>query len=139
MASLFDPATEAKKGKKVVAGAADKGVGIHYTDPATIMKIIDPVVIAPLRRAWDEVKAEIAGHRATRDAAKSAAARTRAEEAARAAWVAFRQRLGAFRVLDPACGSGNFLYLSLIHLKDFDLEVMRDGHRRWACRLMTSG
>ena len=37
----------------------DRGVGIHYTDEATIMKIIEPVVVAPLRREWEAVKAEI--------------------------------------------------------------------------------
>ncbi|MDA8230845.1 MAG: class I SAM-dependent DNA methyltransferase [Magnetospirillum sp.] len=125
MASLFDPAAKPKKGGK--AAPADKGVGIHYTDPATIMKIIEPVVIAPLRREWETVKAAIEGHRAARDTAKTDAARTRAENAARAAWTAFRERLGAFRVLDPACGSGNFLYLSLMRLKDFDLEVLTEG------------
>ena len=109
MASLFDPAAEAGKGRKSAAAAGDKGVGIHYTDPATILKIIEPVVVAPLRRRWQAVKAEIAAHRAARDRAKSESARTGAEESARAAWTGFRQHLGAFRVLDPACGSGNFL------------------------------
>ncbi|WP_316975813.1 class I SAM-dependent DNA methyltransferase [Shumkonia mesophila] len=127
MASLFDPAAKPGKSRKTVANPADKGVGIHYTDPATIMKIIEPVVVAPLRREWQAAKAEIATHRAARDRAKSDAARTRAENAARETWAAFRARLGAFRVLDPASGSGNFLYLSLIHLKDFDLEVLKEG------------
>ena len=36
---------------------------------------------------------------------------------------AFRERLRGFRVLDPACGSGNFLYLSLLTLKDLELRV----------------
>lgn len=127
MASLFDPKAKPGKGRKTVANPADKGVGIHYTDPATIMKIIEPVVVAPLRREWQAAKAGIVAHRAARDRAKSDAARTRAENAARDAWAAFRARLGAFRVLDPASGSGNFLYLALIHLKDFDLEVLKEG------------
>jgi type II restriction/modification system DNA methylase subunit YeeA len=48
---------------------------------------------------------------------------------ARDAYLQFRERLGRFRVLDPACGSGNFLYLSLWHLKDFDLRVMNEAKR----------
>ena len=36
---------------------------------------------------------------------------------------AFVDRLRAFRVLDPACGSGNFLYISLLALKDMELRV----------------
>jgi hypothetical protein len=118
-------------GTKPAGGAGmvtgDKGVGIHYTDPATIMKIIEPVVLAPLRREWQAVKADIARHRDARDRARTAAGRTRAENAARAAWTGFRERLARFRVLDPACGSGNFLYLALLHLKDFDLEVLKEA------------
>jgi hypothetical protein len=126
MASLFDPEAPKKRGAKLAA-AGDKGVGIHYTDPATIMKIVEPVVLRPLRREWEAAKLEIAKHRAARDKAKSDAARTKAETAARAVWARFREKLGAFRVLDPACGSGNFLYLALYHLKNFDLEVMNEG------------
>ena len=61
-------------------------------------------------------------------------ARTRHRDAARDAYLRFRDLLGRFRVLDPACGFGNFLYLSLKHLKDFDLQVIREA-RRSACRL----
>jgi type II restriction/modification system DNA methylase subunit YeeA len=124
MASLFDPAAPAKarRGQPV-----DRGVGIHYTDPATIMKIVEPVVLAPLRREWEAAKAEIAALRAKRDRAKSDGARTRAENEARSAWLKFRARLGRYRVLDPACGSGNFLYLALLHLKNFDEAVLAEG------------
>lgn len=45
---------------------------------------------------------------------------TRAENAAKSELEAFRKRLQSFRVLDPACGSGNFLYLSLLVLKDLE-------------------
>ncbi len=38
-------------------------------------------------------------------------------------YCAFRERLRGFRVLDPACGSGNLLYLSLLTLKDLELRV----------------
>jgi hypothetical protein len=128
MASLFDPKAAPKKKKGIEAWAAgDKGVGIHYTDPATIMKIVEPVVLRPLRHEWESVKAEIAKHRTARDWAKSDSARTRSEQAARDCWFTFRHKLGHFRVLDPACGSGNFLYLSLINLKDFDLKVIEEG------------
>jgi type II restriction/modification system DNA methylase subunit YeeA len=40
---------------------------------------------------------------------------------------AFLARLRAYRVLDPACGSGNFLYLSLQALKDLELRVATDA------------
>ncbi len=86
-----------------------KGVGIHYTDTATIMKIVEPVVLRPLEFEWETVKAAI-------DKAKG----TRKKDDL---YLTFRERLGAFRVLDPACGSGAFLYLALRHLKDFDRKV----------------
>ena len=48
------------------------------------------------------------------------AARTRALDKAEALHRAYLDRLKAFRVLDPACGSGNFLYLSLLELKNIE-------------------
>lgn len=128
MAGAFDgpagPATSAKGGPD---RGADRGVGIHYTDPDKIMKIVEPVVLRPLAAEWETARAGIAAARAKRDAATSDAARTRHEEAARALWWAFRERLGAFRVLDPACGSGNFLYMALVRLKDFDRRTQEEG------------
>lgn len=130
MASLFDAAAEIPSSQAGLfdGHGADKGVGIHYTDPDTIMKIIEPVVLRPLVREWEQVKAEVAKHRTVKKTAKTDRDREKAEQAARDAYFAFRTRLGAFRVLDPACGSGNFLYLALHHLKDFDLQVLREAN-----------
>lgn len=127
MASLFDPVSADRPSAAPSTGKADKGVGIHYTDPATIMKIIEPVVLRPLRREWEDVKAKVTAAQTKANAAGSDAARTRHRNVARETYLEFRQRLGRFRVLDPACGSGNFLYLALWHLKDFDLAVMSQG------------
>jgi hypothetical protein len=57
------------------------------------------------------------------NAAKSPTARTKARNEADAIYRAFLDRLRAFRVLDPACGSGNFLYLALLTLKDLEHRV----------------
>jgi type II restriction/modification system DNA methylase subunit YeeA len=46
---------------------------------------------------------------------------------AQAQYLGFLDRLRAFRVLDPACGSGNFLYMSLLALKDMELRVSIDA------------
>ena len=46
------------------------------------------------------------------------------DERARARLDAFRERLASVRVLDPACGSGNFLYIALRSLLDFEREVI---------------
>lgn len=90
-------------------------LGAHYTDPATIERIIDPVIRRPLLREWATAKEQIA--------AKLHKSKKRDDKAWRdalALHVGFLQRLAAYRVLDPACGSGNFLYLALKCLKDVE-------------------
>jgi type II restriction/modification system DNA methylase subunit YeeA len=102
-------------------------VGIHYTDEATIMKIIEPVVVAPLRREWERTKAEIREIEQRRARARAPAEKTKLLTKARRRYTDFRTSLGRYRVLDPACGSGNFLALSLRSLKDLDLSVLNDA------------
>lgn len=93
--------------------------GAHYTDPETIMKIVNPVVLEPWEREWETEKAELARllERAKRTVS----------EAAQQRYFAFLERLHQFRVLDPACGSGNFLYLALRGLKDFEKKVIHEA------------
>ena len=50
-----------------------------------------------------------------------------AMETAAAAFNAFLSRLRRFRVLVPACGSGNFLYLALVELKNIERRVSIEG------------
>ena len=52
---------------------------------------------------------------------------TKALSAAQKLYEDFLERLRAFRVLDPACGSGNFLYLSLQALKDIERDAGLDA------------
>jgi type II restriction/modification system DNA methylase subunit YeeA len=139
MASLFDtPEPDSGQERLFAAPAANRGVGIHYTDEATIMKIIEPVVIAPLRREWDELKGQIRELDARRDKANSPAAKEKLVEEARSLYRDFRERLGKYRVLDPACGSGNFLALSLRHLKDLTSRCSTTLGR-CACRTTRTG
>jgi type II restriction/modification system DNA methylase subunit YeeA len=98
-------------------------LGAHYTDREKILAIIDAVVLAPLLAEWDVAKGNIGAAFAKADAAKSASARTKARGQAAAIYRAFLDRLRRFRVLDPACGSGNFLYLALRALKDIEHRV----------------
>ena len=106
-------------------------LGAHYTDRDKIMRIVGPVIEEPLLAEWAETKtrieaalareAEARAERQRTPAAAKAGALTRRAEAARAEAEGlhrgFVERLVAFRVLDPACGSGNFLYLALLALK----------------------
>lgn len=95
-------------------------LGAHYTDRDKIMLIVEPVVIRPLAAEWDGVKAEMRGLLDKAETAKSPSAKTKARNEAEGRYRAFLDRLRAFRVLDPACGSGNFLYLALLALKDLE-------------------
>jgi hypothetical protein len=95
-------------------------LGAHYTDRDKIMLIVNPVIVEPLTAEWEETKAQIADALAKAEEAKSAAARTRQRQAAERLHIQYLEKLKNFRVLDPACGSGNFLYLSLLALKDLE-------------------
>ena len=98
-------------------------LGAHYTDPEKIMMIVNPVIIEPLTREWEGVKVEIEAELNKRTKAKSAGAKTQAFNRATSLKIGFLERLKRFRILDPACGSGNFLYLGLKALKDIEHRV----------------
>jgi type II restriction/modification system DNA methylase subunit YeeA len=90
-------------------------LGAHYTDPATIMRLIEPVIVRPLMAEWQAAKEKIAAL-----LAKSKKQGDKAHKDATALFQHHLERLRAYRVLDPACGSGNFLYLALKALKDLE-------------------
>ena len=98
-------------------------LGAHYTDRDKIMRIVEPVVVRPWLAEWESAKAEISADLERANAAKSKATKTRRMAEAERRLRAFLERLRAFTVLDPACGSGNFLYLALQALKDVEHQV----------------
>jgi len=98
-------------------------LGAHYTDRDKIMMIVNPVIVDPLTREWAEVREKIAAELATTGTAQK---RENARKRAITAHRSFIDRLRNFRVLDPACGSGNFLYLALQALKDIEHRVNID-------------
>ena len=106
-------------------------LGAHYTDPATIERIIDPVIRRPLLQKWEllakQIQALMAKSKQKRRAAYSAGGRHFKASAgdapfqkAEALFYGWLETLKNFRVLDPACGSGNFLFLALKALKDVE-------------------
>lgn len=99
-------------------------LGAHYTDRAKIMLIIEPVILRPLLTDWAAQKEAIAEALGKSKAAKTPGPRKKARDAAVSLYRTFLARLRAFTVLDPACGSGNFLYLALLTLKDLEQQVM---------------
>src|SRR5207248_7886444 len=108
MASLFDTPDPVAhpQARLFAAPAANRGVGIHYTDEATIMKLIEPIVVAPLRRQWEDTRAAITKLDERRARATSAAEKEKLLTKARGLYANFRSRLGRYRVLDPACEIG---------------------------------
>ena len=110
--TLFERALDASKRSQL---------GAHYTGAADIELVVEPVVMDPLRREWEAVRQEA---NSLLDAGNEDAARARLE--------AFQDRLASVRVLDPACGSGNFLYISLRSLLDLEKCVIDfNDTRRW--------
>jgi type II restriction/modification system DNA methylase subunit YeeA len=91
-------------------------LGAHYTDTGTIAKLIKPLITEPLLAEWLIVKAVIAAGFDKKPGSKGF-------KDARVAYHGFLERLRLFRVLDPACGSGNFLYLALKALRDVEKQV----------------
>ncbi len=88
-------------------------LGAHYTPRAYVERLVMPTVIEPLRADWANVKT----------AAVTLAVKGETP-AAIAEVKTFHQRLCETRVLDPACGSGNFLYVTMEHMKRLEGEVL---------------
>jgi len=107
-------------------------LGAHYTSRSDILLIVEPVLMQPLRREWETIQAEAAPVREKYDAALNDGTRATVTRFANEL-LALRERmlarLRSVTVLDPACGSGNFLYVALQLLKDLEKEVIH--HPLW--------
>ncbi len=87
------------------------------------MMIVEPVILRPLTAEWEACKAEltdILSRNRNRDGSPGRVALSRAE----LRLDTFMKRLDDVRVLDPACGSGNFLYLAMQGLKDLERRAI---------------
>jgi hypothetical protein len=89
-------------------------LGAHYTSREDILTLVEPVLMQPFRRTWAEIRKEQA----------LAVARGKGTPAHRARLAEFLKTLSEVTVLDPACGSGNFLYVSLQLLLALEKEVL---------------
>jgi len=87
-------------------------LGAHYTPRAYVERLVNPTIMEPLREDWLFVQTSV--HRLAADG--------KVEEA-RETVRAFHRKLCDIRVLDPACGSGNFLYVALELMKRLEGEV----------------
>ena len=92
-------------------------LGAHYTPRAYVERLVLPTVIEPLRKEWQDVQTAALAYQ-NQNKPKQAVAEVRA----------FHQHLCELRILDPACGSGNFLYVTLEHMKRLEGEVLNLLH-----------
>ncbi len=122
--SQIEPAIFGTLFERGLAESKRTQLGAHYTDREAILKLVEPVLMAPLRREFDAVKKRILGLAAS---GKRVTARTPADQNPEKVLQAFLDRIESIVVLDPACGSGNFLYVALHCLKDFEREVIEWG------------
>jgi hypothetical protein len=88
-------------------------LGAHYTPRAYVQRLVEATVMGPLREDWQNALRKAEHAKETGD-----------EKAAIAIVRAFHRQLCATRVLDPACGTGNFLYVSLELMKKLEGEVL---------------
>ncbi|GAQ23931.1 hypothetical protein DEIGR_400064 [Deinococcus grandis] len=82
--------------------------GAHYTSVTDIERVVDRVVMEPLWAEWD----------ALRHGLQKMKRQQRIEQL-----FAFQDRVRGVRVLDPACGSGNFLFVALKKLLDLEYQI----------------
>ena len=113
--------------ERIIDESKRKQLGTHYTSRDDIELIVEPVLMHPLRQAWEREKERAAAYvdwqvlpegeqEFPRDRLHGILSR-------------FLARLATIRVLDPACGSGNFLYVSLALLKALEKEVIAFGEQ----------
>lgn len=98
-------------------------LGAHYTSKEDILLIVEPVLMAPLRRRWAEVRQEALDLARRRDEAKTKRARDNRHTELPQLLTDFAVEIAQVLLLDPACGSGNFLYVALKQLLALWKEV----------------
>ncbi len=106
-------------------------IGAHFTSREDIETLVEPVVMQPMRREWDERRTTVLNVLATGKRSPTGKERPLAGKALDKARLEadtlvrnFLDRLTTVKVLDPACGSGNFLYVTLQKLMGLEREVL---------------
>lgn len=133
--SAVDPSIFGTLFERGLDPAKRSQLGAHYTSREDIETLVEPVVMQPLRREWDEAKKIVetllvsGQKKADKGAVKklSPGAERKARGEADSILHRFLAGLHNVKVLDPACGSGNFLYVTLQKLKDLEKEVILYG------------
>ncbi|MEL6407147.1 MAG: DNA methyltransferase [Chloroflexota bacterium] len=103
-------------------------LGAHYTSREDILLIVEPVLMRPLEREWERIRTEAEDIRPKYDAAletSNKANQTRYRKQLEGLRETMLEQLRDVTVLDPACGSGNFLYVALQKLMDMEKAVIK--------------
>jgi len=130
--SAVDPSIFGTLFERGMDPAKRSQLGAHYTSRQDIETLIEPVVMQPLRREWDETREIVEclltyGKKRLTGREKKTPTEAALRKGRREAPIfvqRFLQKLAGVKVLDPACGSGNFLYVVLQKLKDLEKEVI---------------
>ena len=85
--------------------------GAHYTTEKNILKVIEPLFL-------DDLRAELARLKRRKDRRR------------RADLLRFQKKLGGMTFFDPACGCGNFLIIAYRELRELEIEVLKELHRK---------
>lgn len=121
--SAIEPSIFGTIFERVIDESKRSQLGAHYTSQADIELIVEPVLMAPLRTKWKQLQQEV-------QVALLGQPSPDIKEQAHQKLIAFAQEIAQIKVLDPACGSGNFLYVALRHLLDLQKDVIAYAHRR---------
>ena len=108
--------------ERVIDESKRKQLGTHYTSREDIELIVEPVLMKPLRAEWEEAKSRARPYLDWRGQQEEDQDFLR--QRLHGILSRFQERLASVKVLDPACGSGNFLYVSLALLKAHEKEVV---------------
>ena len=85
--------------------------GAHYTTEKNILKVIEPLFL-------DDLRAEFVRLKSRKDSRRRADLRR------------FQEKLGRMTLFDPACGCGNFLIIAYRELRELEIEVLKELHRK---------
>jgi SAM-dependent methyltransferase len=97
-------------------------LGAHYTPRLYVERIVQVAVMEPLRVEWRDVQIKM--QEAIENSGTTVPEKEKGQVEAIAFARAFHHRLCETRVLDPACGTGNFLYVALELMKALEGEVL---------------
>jgi SAM-dependent methyltransferase len=133
--AAVDPSIFGTLFERVIDEEKRAQLGAHYTSEQDIMLIVEPVLMEPLRRQWDEVRRQAdrllrASPPLTPSPSPPLTPATEGYPSPHQLLADFAAQLATIRVLDAGCGSGNFLYVALRQLLSLQKEVIAYAARR---------